>query len=366
MDGFWKHQISKIVDFITRQRRPAYILLGFGASILATKNLINYAIAATFSWGTLSIGTDNKNVLADYLVPIIGTLLCFSGLAIVIIDEFQAYKNNSRKRIILMKGDGLRTTVGSGLEALVRSSLKGTIISLPIDITQRFRDGYVIEPERTFTNIVLPTKTLLGKLLENMSPEDVQIVYGGFLPVPFTFFLGNVLDDKGNITVYDWDRESESWKIISDKPHDDDDDDGNFIHELVRDGDINETVLIISCSYLVNLEKVMKSFKGLTIEHLKLENISFNNHWSLAKQSRLALQFAEKIKSLSDKGVKTIHLILAAQSSVVLNLGRRYDSRNMPELIVYQHERTNDEPYPWGVWALSHGREESGCVIKNN
>lgn len=35
-------------------------------------------------------------------------------------------------------------------------------------------------------------------------------------------------------------------------------------------------------------------------------------------------------------GVKVIHLILAAQNSVVFNLGRRYDKRNVPDIVVYQ------------------------------
>lgn len=113
------------------------------------------------------------------------------------------------------------------------------------------------------------------------------------------------------------------------------------------------------------MPQVGECFKGLGIEHLTLETIAFDNHWSLVKQRRLSIQFAEKIKSLSDMGIRTIHLILAAQSSVVLNLGRRYDSRNMSELIVYQYEQTNKNPYPWGIYALSHGHENGGFITRS-
>lgn len=362
MNEFWKVQISKIVDFFTRQRKPSYILLATGVSLLGFKQAISYVISVTFSWGTINVGSDTGNFITDYLVPIIGVLLCVTGCAIVVFDEIKMSRNNSRKRIILIEGEGLRKTIGTGLDTLVRSTLKGTIVDLPIDITQRIRDGYVIEPEKTFLNKVLPAKELLGQLLDRRDSGDTQIVYGGFLPVPFTFYLGNIIDDKANVAVYDWDREFECWKAISEKVTDDGE---SFVHESVRGGDFSEVVLVVSCSYLVDLEAVMDSFNEFPIEHLRLENTSFSNHWSLTKQRRLALQFSEKVKLLSGKGVKKIHLILAAQSSLVLNIGRRYDSRNMPNIIVYQYEKTNKDPYPWGVLGLTHGYENSGFIEKS-
>ncbi|HLP66409.1 MAG TPA: SAVED domain-containing protein, partial [Rhizobium sp.] len=51
----------------------------------------------------------------------------------------------------------------------------------------------------------------------------------------------------------------------------------------------------------------------------------------------------------------TIHLILAAQNSVAFNLGRRYDKRNLPGVIVYQYEANSEKKYPWGVRMPVHG-----------
>lgn len=363
MDEYTKNQISKIIDWITRQRRPGFVLITAGVSILGAKSVFNFAVTGTFSWGSLSIGTTGGNLITDYLVPLAGIILCSVGLFLITISEIQSHRQNSRKRLILITGNGLRTTLGTGLEKIAGKVLKGNIHPLPIDITQRIRDGFVIEPESTFKKQILPAKENIGQLIENAIPEETQVAYGGFLPVPFTFFLGNALDDKGHITVFDWDRQNEEWRLISEENNDDGE---SFTSEDIRILPSKEIVLVVSCSYKVSMEQVEDSFKNMSIEHLKLENNSFGNHWSLTKQRRLSLEFAEKIKSLSDKGIQTVHLILAAQSSLVLNLGRRYDSRNMPDVIVYQYERSGQPPYPWGIYGLSNEHEDGGFVKHNN
>lgn len=363
MDEYTKKQLSIIIGWITRKKRPGFVLITAGVAILSVKSAINFAITGTFSWGTLSIGTAVGNFVTDFIVPLIGITLCIFGLFFISISEIQSHRLNSRKRLILITGDGLRTTLGTGFETLARKTLKGTVYSVPIDITQRIHDGLIIDPESTFKRQILPAKENIGQLIENSTPEYTQVAYGGFLPVPFTFFLGNVLDDKGNITVFDWDRQDEVWRLISEENIDDGE---CFIQEKIKTLPSKEIVLILSCSYKVSIEQVENSFKGMSIEHLRLENNSFGNHWSLTKQRRLALEFAEKIKSFSDRGIQTIHLILAAQSSLALNLGRRYDSRNMPEIIVYQYERTGPSPYPWGIYGLSHEHEDGGFIKHNN
>lgn len=363
MSDYWKQQLSKILDYLTRKKKPALVLVAAGITMLAGQKALNFAVTGTFSWGSLSVGTNDGNFISDYLIPIIAIVLIIMGGTLVAINEFQAFKQNSRKRIILVAGNGLRTTSETGLHKKVISVLKGTVYPFDIDITQQLRDGYVYEPELTFTRKILPSKDYLSQLLAKGSTDTTQVAYAGFLPVPFTFFIGNMLDDKSDVNVFDWDRKNERWEHISEKNNDDGE---SFSSETICTGELDEIVLVVSCSYRVKIPQVAECFERMGIEHLKLDTIAFDNHWSLAKQRRLSIQFAEKIKSLSDIGFRTIHLILAAQSSVVLNLGRRYDSRNMSELIVYQYEQTNTPPYPWGVYALSHGHEHGGFVSRSD
>lgn len=361
MNEYWKQQFSKIIDYFTRQKRPGYVLMATGATILAGQNAISFVITGKFSWGTLSVGTAESNFLLDYIVPGLAIVLIICGLTLVAINEIQAIKQNSLKRIILITGDGLRTTSGTGLVTFVKTVLKGTIHPIEIDITQKIRNGVIIEPESTFKRQILPAKDNLVQLLSKGEQNITQIAYGGFLPIPFTFLLGNIIDDKGNVNVFDWDRENDCWKSISAANADDGQ---SFLHETIHSVTSNEIVLMVSCSYRVSKEQVERSFPRMGIEHLMLETNSFDNHWSMTKQRRLSMQFAEKVKFLSSQGIQTIHLVLAAQSSIALNLGRRYDNRNMPEIVVYQYEKTNNNPYPWGIYGLTHGREDSGFVTR--
>ncbi|MDU4126262.1 MULTISPECIES: SAVED domain-containing protein [Enterobacterales] len=360
MSLFWKEQLSKVIDYVTRQKRPGVIMLAAG-SAMVVRNVWNFVFTGTFRGESLSIGTAEGNVISDYIVPIIGLLLILAGSSLLIMGERQAHKQNSRKRILLVTGSGLRTTTGTGLDKAVQAILKGMIQPQEIDITQRIRDGVVIEPEMTFQRQILPAKDNITQSLSSGDKEMTQVAYGGFLPVPFTFFLGNVLDDKSDVTVFDWDRKDEKWRHISINHVDDEE---NFMSETICIPNSDEIVLVVSFSYRVNIEQVVNSFPGLGIEHLYLENNKFDNHWSLAKQRRLSMEFAERVKMFSGMGIRTIHLIMSAQSSVVLNFGRRYDSRNMSDIIVYQFEQSNSNPYPWGVYGLSHRHENSGFVTR--
>ncbi|MCH9269910.1 SAVED domain-containing protein [Pantoea ananatis] len=359
MNEYWQLQLSKVIDYLTRKKRPGFILIGSGAALLAGQKALNFAITGDFSWGTLSVGTADSNFILDYMVPVLALVLIASGLVLTFISEIQTFKQNSRKRIILITGDGLRTTSGTGLATVVKSILKGIIHPVEIDITQQIRNGVIIEPKRTFERQILPAKDNIVQLLTKNEKDMTQIAYGGFLPVPFTFLLGNIVDDKGEVNVFDWDRKNDCWRIIS---TDKSDDGEGFISEKINEINSDEIVLMISCSYKINYTQVKVCFPGMGIEHLMLKDNTFDNHWSINKQRRLSMQFAEKVKTLSAQGIRTVHLILAAQSSMVLNFGRRYDSRNMPEIIIYQYEQTSDNPYPWGIYGLTHGREDSGFV----
>lgn len=183
MSEYWKHQLSKIIDYMTRQKRPGVLMMVTGATLAAGPKLLSFVFKGTFHGESLSISTAEGNVVSDYIVPIIGGILVLAGLVFLSIGEYQSIKQNSRKRILLITGNGLRTTTGTGLDKVVRTVLKGLIQPRDIDITQRIRDGVVIEPESTFNRQILPEKDIITQILCKGEPDLTQVAYGGFLPV---------------------------------------------------------------------------------------------------------------------------------------------------------------------------------------
>ncbi|HCN5517196.1 TPA: hypothetical protein N6X97_004677, partial [Escherichia coli] len=116
MSNYWKHQFSKVLDYLTRQKKPAIVLMTVGATILGGQKVLNFAVTGNFSWGSLTVGTNDGNVINDYLVPIVAIMLIVMGGILMALHEFQAFKQNSRKRIVLVAGNGLRTTSETGLD----------------------------------------------------------------------------------------------------------------------------------------------------------------------------------------------------------------------------------------------------------
>lgn len=54
---------------------------------------------------------------------------------------------------------------------------------------------------------------------------------------------------------------------------------------------------------------------------------------------------------------------LLSPDSLSLRLGMSYDRRLMPELLVYQYERTCTPPYPWAFAMPTHGKPDAILVV---
>ena len=303
----------------------------------------SWAFGFTSSSGT-KVDVSSANFIPDWLVYSIAAL-CVVGIIISVWMGWTRFAREtlslSRKKVLVIEGRGLRDDDGSPLLAAVPDTIVGHRIPIGLDLRQR-RDGIVQDPEMLLPEVEVMRRSM-RQHASNNDREDLTIVYGGLTPVPFTFLTGVSLDDEGTIVTMDWDRTQEKWRRL-----DAEDDGVRFeVEGLEALGGSQEVVLAVSASYSVLAENIATNFQ-VPVVKMTLPDLS-SSHWSQAKQSALAEQFLNVAKSLEGKGVKVIHLILAAQNSVAFNLGRRYDKRNLPSLIVYQFERNDAKKYSWGV-----------------
>ncbi|TDO12671.1 SAVED domain-containing protein [Halomonas ventosae] len=276
------------------------------------------------------------------LILAICSIAILIALSLIVYRVVSEAKNNSKKRVVVVEGRGLRDDDGSPLDQVVRKNTKGQIIPVLLDLRNRL-DGKVIEPERALSEIYSVHRTILQHK-KSSERSSLKVFYGGLTSVPYTFLTGVLLDDEGVIDLYDWDRTRENWRKL------DEEDDGaefsvNGVERVVHEEDV---VIALAFSYAID-DKNLKSTFNYPAVRLTLDGMSSDAHWSREKQNRLAQQFFEVVKQLSEHDVKRIHLVMAAPNSVVFTFGRRYDKRNLPELIVYQFERGKERAYPWGV-----------------
>ena len=192
-----------------------------------------------------------------------------------------------------------------------------------------------------------------------LNRDDITLVYGGLVPVPFAFLTGVLLDDEELFVFMDWDRNERAWRTL-----DEADDGARF-----RGGEMasvprgtESVALTVSVSYEVDVVGVRQKVGEMPLVELTLESGSVDCHWSEEKQRALGRQFFEAVRVLANLGVQHVHLFLAAQNSVVFRFGGLYDKRNFPRVVVYQYERGEAPPYPWGIEMPVAGASEPTVV----
>ena len=180
--------------------------------------------------------------------------------------------------------------------------------------------------------------------------------------MPFSFLTGYLLDDESEIEIYDWDRDIANWRQIQEGPTG-----KSFISEFIDPIEaVEEVVVAVSVSYPVDSSAINREFSGIPKIYLTLPNLNRNNHWAKDQVAHISGVFFETIKSLLKHQVKVVHLILACQNSVAFRLGQIYDKRNLPELIVYQYERSETNKYPWGVFIHDELEQSPSITYKQN
>ena len=251
---------------------------------------------------------------------------------------------DTRRRVVVVELRGLRDTGGSSLAEALPRQLRGRREPLLVDLTQG-GDGVIVDPRRALARLsTLPVE--LRHREGGIDRRDFVVAFGGLAPVPFTFLAGMLIDDEGEVVVMDWDRYAERWRAL------DGVDDGERFEqsglESIVPG-VGEAVLAVSVSYRVDFDGIRRKLGDLPVVRLDLPEGTTEGHWAAAKPSALAEQFLSTAIGIANRGVRRIHLFLAAPSSVVFRFGRVYDRRNLPRLVLYQYQREGDPPFPWGV-----------------
>ncbi len=319
----------------------AFFVLAFGAGWVLD-------VSSPFEDGSVRVifySSGSTPIALVYLAGGLGFSLTVAGLIWEFIRYGTERKHLDRKRVIVIEARGLRDTSGTPLFDSIPKNLEGRRDSFLVDIRQRIKDGEITAPEAALEDVIsLPSN--LRQRENDLDRRDVTLVYGGLTPVPFTFLTGVLIDDEGMVFIFDWDRYAGIWRQLDDM------DDGRRFKTTGLDNvphGTQEIALAVSVSYGINTDDVRAKIGEIPIVTLDLEGGSPDCHWSEEKQCALGKQFLDTVIGLGNLGVRRIHLFLAAQNSVVFRFGRLYDKRNLPEVVVYQFQRSTTPPYPWGV-----------------
>ncbi len=356
-----KYSAKSFIDWLFRKKLLFLITFKISGAILFAMIGFDRLSGVIINYQGITFEIAQQDSLASlFFNALFGiTLLVFIvSFVLVIFEFFQNKKLQSGKKVFVVEGRGLRDDDGTSLAESIGDDFPKSRIPYVLDLRQHL-DGKLVSPEALIPKVSV-AKEALNQTRRGNGRENTQVAYGGLTAVPLTFLTGIEFDDEGSISVFDWDRSSENWR-----PLDELDDGLRLSVPDLEEASLSQNVILaISISYPIEQCDLDSSFNYPVIR-MDLEGRSSSSHWSAVKQSAIADQFFEIGKKLSECGVKHIHLVLAAPNSVVFNFGRRYDKRNLPELAVYQYERSKENKYPWGV-QMPVGGTTSGYIVRTD
>lgn len=358
MKKHFDHFIRSWIDFIFQRPLPGMRLIKWGVTLILT----------TFAGFVLTVGIPTQNGRIDVsfdsgagtpafvlaLILTLAFLLIIGGILWLFVD----LRRESRKQVLAIELRGLRDMSGQPLISAIPKRFTGRRASLLLDIRQG-ADGVLLSPEQALAKLEsLPH--MIHQSSAGRDRCDLTVVAGGMAAVPFAFLMGVLLDDEDRVTLLDWDRMRECWRI----PDQPDDGERLVLTGLEMVGDVSEVVVAISVSYPEDRTAIAHRFPGLPVIRLGLPTAAIDHHWSVTKQAAWAQQFFDMARQLCAINIRKVHLVLVAPTSVVISFGRSYDKRNLPALTVYQYENGSPATYPWGV-TMPVANAPSATVVRS-
>lgn len=357
--------VDRGIDWVFRPRSLGLQLLKYGAAIFVMTLGADIAIGAEYKSESSSFNfhlttSGGLPALAINGAYFLGASLIFLGAGLLLRQVAQDIKKERRQLLIVVELRGLHGAPDTPAKDVIMRDFLGQRQSIVIDFRPQ-RSADLVD-----RHLVLEKVTSLMSTIEVLSAgrdtADVFVAVGGLAAVPALFLTGTLLDDETNVQIFDWSRNLKAWQVPQGT------DDGKRFLPLVVPGlatPCHDAVLVVSCSYHIDEQDVAKAFPGYPVARLDAEEKLADRFWSEEKQAAFVTEFRDAVQLLLNKGVKRIHLILAAPSSLSIRMGMSYDRRLHPELVVYQYERSAQPAYPWGLRMPSHGQQVAAVVERS-
>lgn len=347
---------GRVVDFMLRKRSVAATFIRAGSLLILGALAGGWAVGVDYADAQRLVKltvqtTDGLPVSVTLLVLALGVLLLSVGLVMGSWDWLREKKQTERRKAIVVELRGLHSSPDTSAVDADLGLPSGHRDACLVDFRPA-AEGQLVDPDLALEKLSV-VKNMVEAACGGRAREDITVALGGLAAVPCLFLAGMLFDDESNVVVFDWDRNRKAWRLTDDL------DDGKRMRVLepeLTSPSCDEVVFAVSVSYPVDDVALTTTFGVvMPIVHLKSEEMLADRYWSFEKQQAIVVAFRDAVQTLMAQGVKRIHLILAAPSSLCIRMGMTYDRRLMPELVVYQYERTAQPPYPWGIRMPTHG-----------
>jgi hypothetical protein len=338
--------ISQWMTWRTRRRNLGIALFGIIAMMFIVLASGGFTVEAVGVAGLIKVFkfSTGEGLPGHLLSLSVYFLICLTVIAVGL--ALDGYLRDRRQedinRVVVVEMRGLVDTSDHPLIAAVPPALVGQRVDALVDVRMLLTGPApnVVEAMREIDDVRRTVRRARG----DAARAHVNVVAGGVMHVPLLFYAGTLFDDEGKVVLMDWERTAGKWLELTEA-----DDGGRFNITGLDIAPSSDVVVAVSASYPASLDDVAATFPGLPVVHLGRVNPSPNTLWSEETQAALTQQFLQTMAALPERGVKTVHLVLAAPATLSIRFGKAYDHRNMPNLRCYQREREHVPPYPWSI-----------------
>lgn len=355
--------VHRAIEWLFRPRTLALVFLKNGVVLLVAVLGLDILAQADFqgvstAWSFRIASGEGLPKWAMLGAFGLGCMLAILGIIVAAQRAWADIKKEARQKLIIVELRGLHNSPDSPAKGAELGEYIGQKEWVQVDFRPQGKDA-LVDPELALAQIG-GIETTVEILAAGRDKGDIHLAIGGLAAVPALFLAGMLVDDETNVTLYDWDRSAKIWRLVEGS------DDGKRFEPLEGAEVVagtREVVLAVSVSYPIDTQALRQTFgASMPIARLTSNEILADRFWSEEKQQAYAASLRDAIQKLMTVGVQRIHMVLAAPASLSIRMGMAYDRRLMPDLIVYQYEKTAAPPYPWGIQMPTHGHTHAKVV----
>jgi hypothetical protein len=177
--------------------------------------------------------------------------------------------------------------------------------------------------------------------------ESDEVFFAGLARIPYLYFIGyGFRNAHSSIILLDHDHKRSKWYTLKDI--DDLDIDLKIKNEKeIEPNDKGEIGIAIEFTSKILETELPDSLREHTIRICLTKDIAYNQITSQLTLARIVDEITKLLVRINKKAeTKSIHLFIAAQSTLVFSLGRRYQDGMIGTIIVYNYDAQIKE-YTW-------------------
>lgn len=285
----------------------------------------------------------------------IGLSVSLFALAIgFILQSLQIYKDSQKRAFIFQHfgiSDGKTFNIARARPIRDKLNVPETYI---IDTHQYYVNGSIINPQKALEKTFTIESIIQAK--SRVEDENSKYYYGGMAQVPLTFVAGTLFENTRKIEVYDWNRDQEKTYFI--------DNGGEPLKFAVEEPDSisgDKIAIEVALSYPIDHNNTVDAIGDLPTIRIQADNLERDNTSTKEAQESVYKKFHQLLDEYSSKSINEIHVFVAAQNSMVFQLGRQLSKRIHKTVVIWQFESQNRHPNPWGISISNDGYK----IIKN-